>query len=75
MSEPLHGEYKVPNGKLVAVDLSVVDGRLSQVKVSGDFFLDPDDALDVINAALDGLSADTTVGELRTRIEIGRAHV
>ncbi len=69
MSEPLHGEYKVPNGKLVAVDLTVVDGRLGQVKVSGDFFLDPDDALDVIDAAIDGLSVDTTVGELRARID------
>lgn len=55
----MHGEYKVPGGKLVVVDLAVVDGRLATVQVSGDFFLDPDSALDTINAALLGLPADT----------------
>lgn len=69
MSEPLHGEYKVPGGKLVAVDLEVHDHRLSRVAVSGDFFLDPDEALEVINHCLEGASVDTTVGELRSRIE------
>jgi lipoate---protein ligase len=71
MSEPLHGEYKVPGGKLVAVDLQLSDNRLSHVQVSGDFFLDPDEALAIIDASLDGLSADTTVAELAARIEEG----
>ncbi|MPV38014.1 lipoyl protein ligase domain-containing protein [Georgenia subflava] len=51
----MHGEYKVPGGKLVAVDLEVEDGRLARVRVSGDFFLEPDDALEDINAALTGM--------------------
>ena len=55
----MHGEYKVPGGKLVVVDLAIVDGRLAMVQVSGDFFLEPDSALDTINAALDGLPVDT----------------
>jgi lipoate-protein ligase A len=54
----MHGEYKVPGGKLVVVDIAVVDGRLAQAQVSGDFFLEPDSALDTINAALPGLPAD-----------------
>jgi lipoate-protein ligase A len=54
----MHGEYKVPGGKLVVVDLEVADGMLAGVQVSGDFFLDPDSALDAINAALRGLPAD-----------------
>ncbi len=54
----MHGEYKVPGGKLVVVDLDVQDGRLTQVQVSGDFFLEPDTTLDAINAALTGLPAD-----------------
>ena len=29
----MHGEYKTPGGKLVAVDFEVRDGRLSGVKV------------------------------------------
>jgi lipoate-protein ligase A len=55
----VHGEYKVPGGKLVVVDLSVDDGRIAEVQVSGDFFLEPDSALDSINAALRGLPADS----------------
>jgi lipoate-protein ligase A len=54
----MHGEYKVPGGKLVVVDLAVVDGRLTGVQVSGDFFLEPDSALEAMNAALEGLPAD-----------------
>jgi hypothetical protein len=54
----MHGEYKVPGGKLVVVDLAVADGHLARVQVSGDFFLEPDSALDTINTALHGLPAD-----------------
>jgi len=53
----MHGEFKVPGGKLVVVDLSVADGRLAEVRVSGDFFLEPDSALAAIDAALTGLPA------------------
>jgi lipoate-protein ligase A len=56
--ERVHGEYKVPGGKLVAVDTEVVDGLLKDVVVSGDFFLEPDEALAVVSGALDGLPAD-----------------
>ena len=54
----MHGEFKVPGGKLVVVDLDVADGRLANVRLSGDFFLEPDDALPLIDAALTGLPAD-----------------
>lgn len=54
----MHGEFKVPGGKLVVVDLDVVDGALANVRVAGDFFLEPDSALDDINRALTGLSAE-----------------
>ena len=55
----MHGEYKVPGGKLVVVDLTVNEGRLAQVQVSGDFFIEPDTALEQINQALEGLAADS----------------
>jgi lipoate-protein ligase A len=59
-----HGEYKVPGGKLVVVDLDVVAGRLADVSVSGDFFLEPDEALLDINQGLTGLPDTTTASEL-----------
>jgi lipoate-protein ligase A len=58
----VHGEFKVPGGKLVVVDLEVIDGKLADVRLAGDFFLEPDTALDDINAAIEGLpeQADAT---------------
>lgn len=50
----MRGEYKVPGGKLVAVDVEEANGHLARVAVSGDFFLEPDEALDAINRALIG---------------------
>jgi lipoate-protein ligase A len=54
----MHGEYKMPGGKLVVVDLDVREGRLANVQLSGDFFLEPDSALRTIDAALEGRPAD-----------------
>lgn len=55
-----HGEYKVPGGKLVVVDLRVQGGRLHDVQLSGDFFLEPPETLDAISAALVGLPEDAS---------------
>lgn len=67
----LHGEYKSPGGKLVVVDLNVVDGRLTGVEVSGDFFLEPPDALDDIVTALEGTPADANEAALADLIRQG----
>jgi lipoate-protein ligase A len=66
-----HGEYKMPAGKLVVVDLEIVEGRLERVVVSGDFFLEPDEALEAIDAALTGLPAGTDTAGLARAIEAG----
>ena len=55
----MHGEYKVPGGKLVVVDLDDVDGRINGFRLAGDFFLEPDDALPLIDAAIEGLPVDS----------------
>ncbi|WP_287933472.1 biotin/lipoate A/B protein ligase family protein [Arthrobacter sp.] len=68
MATHMHGEYKVHGGKLVVVDLDVADGKLADVSVSGDFFLEPDEALDSINGALTGLAADLPAPNLAAAI-------
>lgn len=69
----MHGEYKVRGGKLVVVDLEVAgQGELSTFKnvvVSGDFFLEPDDAFEDLNAALEGLPATLSVEAIARAIE------
>jgi hypothetical protein len=62
-----HGEYKTAGGKLVIVDFATRDGRLDEVVVSGDFFLEPPEALDLINGALTGQPVTASEEEL-TRV-------
>jgi lipoate-protein ligase A len=67
-----HGEFKVPGGKLVVADLAVRDGRLADVILSGDFFLEPDEALGRMAQALEGLAADAPLSALVQAVETGR---
>jgi lipoate-protein ligase A len=64
----MHGEFKVPGGKLVVADLDVRDGRLADVRVSGDFFLEPDEALPAIDAALTGLPVVSEAREIAAAV-------
>jgi lipoate-protein ligase A len=64
----VHGEFKVPGGKLVVVDLDVVDGIIRNFQLAGDFFLEPDSALEAINAAVEGLPADSDAKRLTQAI-------
>jgi lipoate-protein ligase A len=64
----MHGEYKVVGGKLVAADLELRAGLLAEVRISGDFFLEPDEALGDICAALNGLAASAGVDEMAAAI-------
>src|SRR5690625_4904225 len=65
----MRGEYKVPGGKLVAVDVEVADGRITHAAVSGDFFLEPDEALESIDGALLGMPEGSSVAQLSQVIE------
>ncbi|MNK54079.1 hypothetical protein D3C87_730530 [compost metagenome] len=65
----MHGEYKVPGGKLVVADLEVRDGRLADVRISGDFFLEPPEALEAINRGLNGMPADSAELELAVAVQ------
>jgi lipoate-protein ligase A len=64
----MHGEYKVPGGKLVVVDLEVRDGRIADFHLAGDFFLEPDDALADIDAAVTGLAETADVAAIAAAV-------
>jgi lipoate-protein ligase A len=64
----MHGEFKVPGGKLVVVDLEVTDGVIHDFHLAGDFFLEPDSALEAIDRAVNGLPADSDAKHLTERI-------
>ncbi len=65
----MHGEFKVPGGKLVVVDLEVVDSRITNFRLAGDFFLEPDSALDSINAAVNGLPVNSDAAKITAAIK------
>ena len=67
----MHGEYKVPGGKLVVVDVESDGERITAFRLSGDFFLEPDDALEQIDAAVLGQPATATAAEIGTAIREG----
>lgn len=64
-----HGEYKVPGGKLLVADITVHDGQLAGVRLSGDFFLEPDEALEAIDRGLEGASVNSDANALSERIQ------
>ncbi|PKQ14259.1 MAG: lipoate--protein ligase, partial [Actinobacteria bacterium HGW-Actinobacteria-8] len=70
--DTVHGEYKIPGGKLVVADIktegSGADASVGQAVISGDFFLEPSEALLAINAALVGLSTTTPVTEMAAHV-------
>jgi hypothetical protein len=66
----MHGEYKVPGGKLVVADVQVDGDALTQVSISGDFFLEPPEALAEIDRALTGLSARASEAEIALAVAL-----
>ena len=65
----MRGEYKVRGGKLVIVHVDEVDGRYANAHLSGDFFLEPDEALEQINAGINGVPTSASAEELAASIE------
>lgn len=47
-------EYKVPGGKLLVAETKVEGGVLTTVKVMGDFFMHPEEAINDLEEALIG---------------------
>ncbi|HVB63820.1 MAG TPA: biotin--protein ligase [Nitrolancea sp.] len=64
----MHGEYKTPGGKLVVADLDVLDGKIVGPVISGDFFLEPPEALTQITHALEQLPANSNEEEIAAAI-------
>ena len=64
MSERVHGERKVRGGKLVVVDATVSADTIIDVVLSGDFFLEPDEALGWLTEALEGQPVDVSLDQL-----------
>lgn len=56
-------EEKIAGGKLVCVEIGLDRGRIYSFRISGDFFLHPEEALDWLEGALIGKPANLAQAE------------
>lgn len=64
-----HFERKIPGGKLVVVDLTEDGSTITEASVSGDFFLEPEDAFEALNRGLVGAPVTASTKDLTGRLE------
>ncbi len=58
---------KVKEGKLVKVEVEC-DGFIKKIKITGDFFLHPEDVLETIEKSILGLGKDADTEAIASRI-------
>ena len=44
--------YKIPEGKLVKIELETVDNEIKKIKITGDFFLYPEEIISKLEESL-----------------------
>ncbi|MFH1588573.1 MAG: lipoate protein ligase C-terminal domain-containing protein [Candidatus Diapherotrites archaeon] len=50
--------YKIPEGKLVKISLDFENNVINSVKITGDFFLHPENGLELIESSLKGIELE-----------------
>jgi len=59
---------KVSGGKLLRVKCDVIDGVLSGVSLTGDFFMHPEEGVSELENTLNGMSNEAPVGEYVSKL-------
>ena len=54
----LKGELKVKGGKLIKCKIELQEGKIKRIKITGDFFMYPEDAIEKLEKALQGIQFD-----------------
>jgi|SRR5690348_515830 Bacterial lipoate protein ligase C-terminus len=57
-AEVLASDYKAPGGKMLRIRLTEKQGRIESAKISGDFFLIPEDSLPKLEKMLEDARID-----------------
>lgn len=70
-----HFALKVTGGKLVVADITDDGDTITAATISGDFFLEPEEAYDAINNALVGASVSDVTDILEERVERALADI
>jgi len=60
-----HMDYKVPGGKLIRIDLETEQGIIKDIRITGDFFIHPEESILTIENSLKGIH----ISEVPQRLE------
>jgi Bacterial lipoate protein ligase C-terminus len=66
-ADVLTSDYKAPGGKMLRIRLTEKQGRIESAKISGDFFLIPEDSLPKLEKMLEDVRLDEN--ELRLLVD------
>jgi lipoate-protein ligase A len=50
--------FKIPEGKLVKIELGFLFGKIKTVKINGDFFIHPEEGIEQLEKSLNGIALD-----------------
>jgi len=62
-----YAKQKVKEGKLVKAEVEY-DGFIRRIKITGDFFMHPEDALEKIEKSMPGLKKDASMENIVSKI-------
>jgi lipoate-protein ligase A len=57
-------QEKVPGGKLLCVEAEFSGDRIEKIRITGDFFLHPEETIDSIEKGLVGVKADRVAAKV-----------
>jgi len=57
-------DYKVEGGKLLRIDVDIENNIIQEIKINGDFFMHPEEAIILIEEKLIGIK----IGEIKNKI-------
>ncbi len=66
--KPMRCEEKVAGGKLVCIELFGDEGRVARARITGDFFLHPEERITGLEESLVGLPLDAPEGVVAARL-------
>lgn len=61
--------HKVPGGKLLRISMDIEDGIIKSIKITGDFFLYPEESIEVLEKSLQGATLESVEEILNSKVE------
>ena len=58
-------DYKVRGGKLLRIEVAIEKGIITKLKLTGDFFIHPEEGITLIEQALQGVQKEEVEQELK----------